>query len=637
MNLIFRKIFLLSLTLLFSFAIDANIQIADSLKQDASAVVLNYSAKFVQNDVTSATYDITEEIVILNKKGIKFGNFIFWGDRFRELKSFSGVIKDASGNIIRKIKKGDLTVSTQSDMSTIASDSHYAYFDCNAPSYPYTVEFTYQEKFKGGIISYPSFMPATSYDIAVENASYTLELPSDIDLRYKANYESNIKKENIDGKNVYTMSVQNMKAIPYEPFAPSYREILPRVIVAPGYFCYDSQCGNMSTWAQYGAWVSDLLAGRDSLKPEAIEELKTLTQNAKDDKEKVKILYEYMQANSRYVSIQLGIGGFQPIEAEKVAKSNFGDCKGLSNWMKAMLKAVDINSNYCEISTREDVLYPDFSNVSQTNHAILMVPLSNDTVWLECTSQTLPFGYVHTGIAGHDALVIKEDLKQGVVCKLPIYNNNENQSGARVYIELGEDGKAKGQATFTESLQGYENNYISFRSNDRKKHIDYISTFLKAPNISYSTIQTSEDRSEQPSCRLDVDFTSSEFVSKTGSRIFLPLCPLYKGGMLFFSAEKREHDIQLPYGHTETDTVEYVLPASYSIEDMPKAVDITCPLGRFISTTTVNDNKITYSQKLELYKGTYSKDEYKSIKDFFATVSGTLRKRLVLKKVEKTA
>jgi hypothetical protein len=65
-----------------------------------------------------------------------------------------------------------------------------------------------------------------------------------------------------------------------------------------------------------------------------------------DPVEKVRTLYNYMQQRTRYVSIQVGIGGWQPFLASVVDEKGYGDCKALAHYMKSILDAVGIRSVY---------------------------------------------------------------------------------------------------------------------------------------------------------------------------------------------------------------------------------------------------------------------------------------------------
>ena len=58
--------------------------------------------------------------------------------------------------------------------------------------------------------------------------------------------------------------------------------------------------------------------------------------NETDPIEKAKIVYKYMQEKTRYISVQVGIGGFKPMLAKDVDRLGYGDCKALSNYTKAL-------------------------------------------------------------------------------------------------------------------------------------------------------------------------------------------------------------------------------------------------------------------------------------------------------------
>lgn len=601
----------------------------DNLSEEACAIVQDYSAVFIQTDLNNATFSVSKSITILNKQGEYYAHFSTYGDKFRELKNFSGVIKNASGIVIKKIGKKDLTTSSLSEHQS--TDDYSIYYECKQPNYPYTVEYTYQEKWKNGILSYPAFAPMPGSMISVEKAMYTIELPTGMNLRYNSNFECGIKDETAGNKHIYTFTTEKLKAIDREPLAPPFREICPRVLIAPSDFCYDSYCGNMSDWKNYGTWVFNLLEGKDILPIDFVNNLKDITKEAKNDKERTEILYRYLQNNYRYVSIQLGIGGYQPIDATSVAKSNFGDCKGLTNLMKAMLKAIDIPSDYCVISMDERNLLPNFPNFNQANHVILLVPLQNDSIWLECTSQILPFGYIHDNIAGHNALIVTDE--GGKMCRLPEYSDQQNKKESILEINLSEEGTAKGKIIFAEYLHQYGSNVYKMTSKDRDREMSYINANISMPKIQVSQIQVSEKRSAVPSCTLTANFEAGDFTNKTGTRLFAPVCPLKKGGYNIFSSSSRTQDIEINDGYSEADTITFYIPESYTTESIPKDLSLETPFGRLTTKCIVDKKKVIYMQNIDIFSGKYNKDQYKEIKDFFAEINSAVKRKMVLKKL----
>ncbi|MDL2214851.1 DUF3857 domain-containing protein [Dysgonomonas sp. OttesenSCG-928-M03] len=603
--------------------------IPDSLKNNMNVVVREYTELFIQNDVNNATYKVNKVVTVLNKNGDSSADFYGSYDKFREMTGFSGIVRNAAGNIIKKIKKSDLTTSSLSEDS-FATDGYIMYYDCQSPTYPYTIEYTYQEKWKNGIVAYPAFRPMEGYWTSVENATYQIEVPQNIALRHYTNYDTSLKKSTANGKILYEGSMRNMRGISYEPYAPSYRKIFPTILLAPSDFCYDSHCGNMQSWKNYGLWVYGLLEDRDRLTPDFAMKLQNLVRGAKSTREKVAILYDYLQKNSRYVSIQLGIGGFQPIEAATVAKNRLGDCKGLTNLMKAMLTAVNIPSNYCEIGTRERVLYSDYPNFHQTNHAILLVPQKNDSIWLECTNQTIPFSYIPSVLAGHDAVVMTES--GGKLCRLPSYSSSQNRKESILKIVVDENGGAAGNLSFVENLDGYENVYTDFRSKDRERIARYVTGNVRLPQIQIKEINTSENRSSLPSARIDATFESTSFANKTGARLFIPICPLVKKRFDVFTSPNRLLEIHIDNGFSETDTIVLDIPESFALESLPKNIVLETSFGSLNARINQDGNRITYIQTVDVKSGVYDKSQYKELKDFFAQITSATKRTLVLRK-----
>lgn len=432
-------------------------------------------------------------------------------------------------------------------------------------------------------------------------------------------------------RNIFNSILNNTYAI--IQFVNGYDEkSLPRVRIAPTNFCFDKECGDFSTWNAYGLWVNKLLQGRDELPINLQAAIKDLVRNAKTDKEKVEILYKYLQNNSRYVSIQLGIGGLQPILAESTMKNNYGDCKGLSNLMKAMLKVVGIPSNYTEIHQgSQKRLIADFSDVQQTNHVILLVPLENDSIWLECTSNSIPMGYIHPGIVGHDALVIGEE--GGTLCKLPSYGSEENLQESVISMTIAENGSVEGHLSFVEHLHGFGTYHSTLKSNDRTGHISYINSRVNFPKINIGKISTSEVLSELPSCSLDATFTTNDYVTKTGQRLFIPMLPIKKGIFNAFRARERVHDIVITVGFSEKDSIVFDLPEGYEIENLPKSRLLVSDYGSAsLNIEKLSDSKISCSSYIDIPEGKYSKEEYPEIKDFFQKIAAFTKTKMVIRK-----
>src|SRR5690606_9216029 len=93
--------------------------------------------------------------------------------------------------------------------------------------------------------------------------------------------------------------------------------------------------GNLSSWADFGQFYYELNKDRDSLPENIVEQVRTLIAEDTTVFQTVQTLYHFMQTHTRYVGNQYGLSGWQTFRASEVCAKGYGDCKGLTNYLKA--------------------------------------------------------------------------------------------------------------------------------------------------------------------------------------------------------------------------------------------------------------------------------------------------------------
>ncbi len=602
------------------------------LRTNAYSIVQDAVTDIVCSSPTDAVQKEKRVIQILNEKGKEDASFICMCDRFSSLKKFSGEVRDASGNVIRKIKKSELKVTEYSD--GLVSDDYYYFFEYTPSRYPVTITYEWEIKNSDGLIGYPGFFPQKNYNQAVAQASYRIITPADNPCRYRTiHMQAEVNQQQMANGNWLTeVKVQSLPAIKKEPYSPSLSELLPRIYFTPRNFSFEGTKGSMDSWQTYGAWQYQLLNGRDQLPPALKEELQKRTANCNTAHEKIAAVYQYLASSTRYVSIQLGIGGLQPIAAADVHRTGFGDCKGLSNYMRAMLTELGIPSVYTVISTTNKRLLSDFASANQNNHVILQVPLPNDTLWLECTNPTLPLGYVHHSIAGHDALLVGPN--GGTLCQLPTYADSLNTQVNNARVSLQPDGSAEVEVKQTSRLFQYED-MASIIVQEPARQKDWLRSDINLIQAKVDAVRFNESKQKEP--QLDISYTieSGQYGNKTGKRLFIPANIFHKD---FYSPNEqgeRTQVIQINYGYLDIDSISIRLPEEYEIESLPKTANLESKFGKFHSTITLGEGRNVFIvHRLQVYQGNYPKEEYPDFLNFRKNVATQYGAKIILKRTE---
>lgn len=600
--------------------------IPDSLKQGACAVVRTDSTITECTSPLMMTSRHVFTITVLNKDGAEYGHFVEHTKKGSSLKGFSGTLYDANGAKKRTFWKNDLT---STGLSTNTADDYTThYLEISSPSYPYTITWEWEVSHSDGYISIPPFAPAYYTGVSVERASYTLITHNNRQYSSKA-VNTDIRPEVHIEKNTRT-EVWRMSGLrPYreDAFMPPSKSVLPHIYFTPHEFHYLGTRGNASTWEEYGKWQWSLMEGRGILPPELKQAVHSITDTIPLRREKIKALYNYLGRTTRYVSIQLGLGSLQPMSAEEVYKNGFGDCKGLSNYLKAMLKECGIESHYAEINTKYPRILKDNTSVLQTNHVVLKVPDPAGDLWLECTNPQIPFGYIHEDIAGHDAVVYSNGTAH--IETVPSYPDTLNRIVSNVTVKMDNNGECLIRIKETYANRCAEQ-LLGLSSEDLNTQKELLKGQLKIPSCTVDSVFITEHHTQRPSVELEYVCRSTSWIRHSSGRIFIP-ASIFKGQQDRFN-RKRELDIEISSGHVWESSLTIELPGTYIMESGIADVDTTSCMGYYRCSSSISGNRVEIISSRKYMRGKYPKEMAGQIKGFISIATGLAEKKIILRK-----
>jgi transglutaminase-like putative cysteine protease len=595
----------------------------------SSVVIRNEALNLVVKSRSSATMTFKTAITIFSKSGDNQSYMSEYYDKFSTLYNLKATMYDAKGTKIKTYKSSDFKDRSLTDDGTMYDDNRMKSLQFLNATYPFTIEYSYEKDYDG-YLSFPSWSPIGSYDLAVEKSEYTLQIPQNISFKYKKS--KGLKTDSaVAGQNIiYHWTAEKLPAIEYEPMSVGIREITPWVQASPNQFEYDKSPGDLESWKSMGSWVYGLSGNLQVLPERSKAMVLSLVGEAKSDKEKMVILYKYLQENTRYVSVQLGIGGFKPISAEKVAAVNYGDCKALSNYMKALLEAVGIKSNLVVLGADMPSLDPKYSSFGQANHMILCVPGVKDTTWLECTSQHKPMGFLGNSTSGKTVLLITED--GGKLVNTPVYKPKDNYQKRNTIVTLDAEGTADIQIKTEYGSCQYEDN-VNMMLRDPTDQRKILLNNLGIPNMQIISANYSQRQKDLPELDEEVRLKSSQLLSSGGDKLFLTLNILNRTETVPRKVENRRTSFAVTFGYQDIDQVTYILPPGYKAEFLPAPVTIESEFGKYTSSAVLKDNSIIYTREKQMNSKKYPPEKYKDAVEFYKKIYLADKEKAVLAKV----
>lgn len=586
------------------------------------ATLINQKTFYTIHSEESAELEEFYTIKILSEKGDMYGLFQDYTDKVRKIAEVNLIVYDASGKKIKKLNRGDGN-EVGFNPSYEISDSKFFYIDPKYKSYPYTIEVHSKIKLSG-FTSFPTWTPRMFFNLGVQQAELIVSYPD--------RYRLKIKEEFVKGsttisneKNVYSVTVKNLPSINKKMRYEDFYKQQPKVYVSPEKFVLDKSTGSNLSWVDFGEWFLALNSDSFKLKPKTQTLIDSL--KGKSTIEIIERLYEYMQNNTRYVSIQLGIGGFKSLPTEDVEEHGYGDCKALSTYMRNMLTIAGIPAYYVLVKAGKntpDVL-ADFPS-NQFNHVYLGIPLPSDTVYLECTSQITPANFTGTFTDDRNVLWIKPRESKIIRSRLyPHFQNVETTKGAITINEIGD----ADIVTETEHKGIFFDNIMIYKLASS----DYVRDY-NLKKFAFGDFTISDFKINQPDPKKAI-FNSTfhlkvnGHLKKVGDRMVLSAMfpnPLEK----HIDKDEMMKYYSIKRGFTLEDEILINMPNTFWIYSKPEPVSIETKFGKYESLVEVNEGIIKLKRKVIIYKGEYTNESYNVFHEFYVKLEKLENRKLVL-------
>jgi transglutaminase-like putative cysteine protease len=345
---------------------------------------------------------------------------------------------------------------------------------------------------------------------------FTVDVPKDTYTNFKAVrlYQCDYKKTTSGGRDIYKWELENTwiesSSLPFLPAYMHYGSYIP--------------FSTIKSWDDVYRKYKDIVKGQAEPDAGIKEKVKELTADAKGNKvEIIKRLYEYVAQNIRYVAVGLGEMAYKPYPASEVFINKYGDCKGKSALLIAMLKAADIPAYFALMITTDIGFIENKIPSNNFNHAIVAIPHEDSYLFIDPTANLLPSGELPFSIQGTEAFILgnkgvefvktsSSDPEDNIVSEestMTIQKDNSMEMNTIMTFK-GQDAWLQRLFAQSQGQRGYE---------DTLKQL--IGTIV--PNAYLHNYKASDYSDVDSPYQLETKISAKDYAKKTGNMLLLAI------------------------------------------------------------------------------------------------------------------
>lgn len=582
--------------------------------QSFDAVLLNQ-----QTDIKVAGTKLIKShafsVQINNRAGEKYTEIDIPYSKLTQVAKIQASITDVAGLTIKKLKTSEIKQRSAISHISLYEDNMIKEFTLKHNVYPYVLNYSYEES-ETQFLYIDYWMPVLNSKIPTVASKLTLTFP----LNYKMNYTAEKilaeKKDTIENNIVYSWTATYNGIDDTEIYAPDADTYYPKVKIVP-YDFYFEEKGCFDSWKSFGNWQYGINKNLLDLPATEKAKINALLAGVKDRREKIRILYHYLQDATRYINVSVETGGMVPYPASYVAENKYGDCKALSNYFLAVLKYAGITSYYTKVRAGEKISVIDEAFPSQqSNHIILCVPLETDTVWLDCTSDG-PFNYLGTFTQGRDAYIIDENNSHFVQTpKLQPVDVEERRTIQGAY---NEDGAAR--VTFKTQMKGETFEQLAHVAREYNKNDQTLIVRNNFIESGFELLDFELLPVHRDSLFINLNYNTQTNVlyQHYGNDFVVKTVPFDLPN--FKKPAERKFPVQIDVPICKTDSQIFKLPDGYSIPGQTEEDSVQSAYGKYSLKMIVEGQQLIAIKSFVLYAGKCTPEHYPALYDFIKKVN----------------
>jgi len=472
----------------------------------------------------------------------------------------------------------------------------------------------------------------------VKKIVYTYKVPSWLDVELK---EINFNGYKIDkkvikdpkGTTIYTYSISDLDEYKDEPNSFSASYTYPHLLVIAKKFTdkegkKNSILGNTN---DLYSWCNQLVTQLKNENSELKPTVDKLVVGAKSDLDKVKAIFYWVQDNIRYIAFENGIAGYKPAEAAEVFKKKYGDCKGMANLTKSMLKLAGFDARLVWIGTSSIPYDYKTTSLAIFNHMICCVYLNNQRYFLDATEKYIGINDYAERIQGRKVII--EDGNRYTIDSIPTFTKDRNLSFKKFDLTIKEN-SFTGKCTQNyrgESHQGLLYYLNNKEQETQKKLTDYLIT-KGDKNIIANSVVTSDQSDKENPYNIEADVIINNKISNFDNDYYLDL-DFYKDFNNKVFKDNRVSDINFNEKIYQKVIVNLTIPNGFKLKQLPSSLDIAEKNFSFTIRYSIKDNLLTYERVIATEKSSIPKSEIVKWNNAIKSLSAKYKDVVVLTKL----